>query len=222
MKRTGLFGGTFNPIHRGHLRAAREVREQFTLDRVIFIPSALPPHKTPDNLVDAAHRIRMTQDAISDHPGFSVSDIELKRTGPSYTIDTIRHFERISSPDSRLFFILGIDAFLEIDTWKSYRDLFALIPFIVITRPGIGHGDVSENCGAIESYLRDRVSDGYQFLASESTLVDPVHQPVYVYGVTPMDISSTTIRRHVRRGRSIQSLVTENVEAYIQTQGLYR
>lgn len=222
MNRTGLFGGTFNPIHRGHLAVAREVREQFALDRVIFIPSALPPHKRPDNLADAAHRIRMTHDAVSGHQGFAVSDIELKRTGPSYSIDTILHFKRTSSPDSRLFFILGIDAFLEINTWKSFRDLFALIPFIVITRPGTGHQKALENRAIIGDYLGSRVSDGYQHMASESTFVDPVYQPVHVYGVTPMDISSTIIRRYVREGRSIQSLVAKNVEAYIQTRGLYR
>ena len=222
MSGTGLFGGTFNPVHRGHLKAAREVMGQFSMDHVIFIPSAIPPHKTPDNIADATHRIRMTRDAVSALPGFSVSDIELCWAGPSYTIDTVRHYRRISPPERQLFFILGIDAFLEIDTWKSYRDLFDLIPFIVITRPGTGHPVPLENRATIEGFLREQVSDDYRCDISKSAFVSPIRQPVHVYRVTPMAISSTTIRDYVREGKSIKSLVTGNVDAYIQAKGLYR
>jgi len=204
------------------LGAAREVQTAFELDRLVFIPSALPPHKTPDNIADAADRIEMTRRAISDHPGFSASDVELRRTGPSYTVDTILYFKRISPSDSRLFFILGLDAFLEIDTWQSYRELFGLVPFVVITRPGAGHTDALDNAATTERYLRERVSAGYRFDASESCCRDEENQPVYLYGVTPIDISSTRIRDHIRRGEPIRSLVTEEVEAYIRTQGLYR
>jgi len=196
--------------------------DRFLMDRVVFIPSAVPPHKQPDNLADAAHRIRMTRDATSGSPGFSVSGIELDRIGPSYTIDTVQHYRRVSSPDSQLFFILGIDAFLEIDTWKSYQDLLAMIPFVVITRPGTGCPAPSGNREAIGAFLREHIPDDYRWDASESAFLCSAHRPVYMYRVTPMAISSTTIRQYVRKGWSISSLVTEDVEAYINAKGLYR
>jgi len=192
------------------------------MDRVIFIPSALPPHKQPDNLADAEHRLKMTGDAISDDTGLSVSDIELKRTGPSYTVDTVTHFMQLSPSGSELSFILGLDAFLEIETWKSYRSLFGLIPFIVITRPGTGYPTAAENKKTIETYLRKWVSDSYRCRRNTPVFEDPDLQPVHICSVTPMDISSTAIRRQVRRGESIRSLVGGSVEEYILKKGLYR
>jgi nicotinate-nucleotide adenylyltransferase len=133
--RLGLFGGTFDPIHIGHLRAALEVKQGFGLDRIVFIPAALPPHKKGDQVADAADRLKMVELGVSGYSGFSVSDAELQRSGPSYSIDTINHFKKSSEPDSEILFISGLDAFLEIDTWKSYRDLLRQIAFIVIARP---------------------------------------------------------------------------------------
>ena len=133
--RIGLFGGTFNPIHRGHLWAASEVIKRFNLDQFFLIPAALPPHKTPGAVANADDRLEMIHLAIADLSGLTVSDVELNRPGPSYTIDTVRHFKNTLANDSRIYLIMGLDAFLEIDTWKSYTELLEQIAFIVMARP---------------------------------------------------------------------------------------
>ena len=136
MAKIGIFGGTFNPIHNGHLIVGRDVRRGFSLDIVCLIPAAVPPHKESKDVAKAEYRLAMTRLAVEGDLDFSVSDVELKRSGPSYTIDTIAHFESILPDDSELFFIVGMDAFLDIETWKSYKDLFQEVPFIVMSRPG--------------------------------------------------------------------------------------
>ena len=117
--RIGLFGGTFNPVHLAHLRVAEEVREAFNLSRVIFTPAATPPHKT--TRTGARHRLKMLELAVAGRRGFDVSDIESRRAGPSYSVDTIRQLKRQFDAATRLYFMLGEDAFFEIHTWKSFR-----------------------------------------------------------------------------------------------------
>ena len=124
--RFGLFGGTYNPVHIGHLRAALEVKEGFSLDEVFLIPAALPPHKMPGEVADADDRLHMLSLALEDAPGLTISDVELKRSGPSYTIDTVQHFKRNAPDQFQIYLIMGMDAFLEIDTWKSYDELLLL------------------------------------------------------------------------------------------------
>jgi nicotinate-nucleotide adenylyltransferase len=136
--RIGLFGGTFNPVHLGHLRAAVEVRQGFELDEIFLVPAALPPHKIPGDVAASADRLNMLNLALGADSGLKVSDVELNRSGPSYTIDTVQHFKQTLPAESRLFLIMGLDAFLEIDTWKSYRKLLTQIPLIVINRPRAG------------------------------------------------------------------------------------
>jgi len=221
LKRIGLFGGTFNPIHLGHIQVIQEVKKGFGLDKIFIIPSALPPHKEPDGLVEAADRIEMIRLAFSNHPDFAVSDVELKRPGPSYTIDTVRHFKSILNEDSELFLIMGLDAFLEIDTWKSYKDLFLLSPFIVMSRSFAGQGATVFGRKPFEDYLKCRISEGYKLSASQSSYVHEEKQPVYILDVTPIDISSTKIRKFIKTGRPIKSLVPEIVEAFIKRKGLY-
>jgi nicotinate-nucleotide adenylyltransferase len=218
----GLFGGTFDPIHRGHLQVARDVKKHFSLDKIIFIPSAQPPHKPSKIIADAADRIEMTQLAVSMCPDFVISDIELKRSGPSYTIDTISYFKEFFPKDTRLYFILGFDAFLELDTWKSYKALFDHITFIVMRRPGFGYQSEIENLKIIHTYLKTKISEDYSLSISGLSCIHKDKYPVYLCHVTPVDISSTQIRDLIRKGASIHSLVTENVEQYIKTQGLYR
>ena len=221
MKHIGLFGGTFNPIHLGHIQVIQEVKKGFGLDKIFIIPSALPPHKEPDGLVDAGDRVEMIRLSFSNHPDFAVSDIELKRSGPSYTIDTVRHFKSILLEDTRLFLILGLDAFLEIDTWKSYKDLFLLIPFIVMSRSTEGEdGRVFER-KTFEAYLKSKISEGYNIFASQSSYIHKEKKTVFVFDVTPVDISSTKIRKLIKTGRPIKSLVPEIVEAFIKSKGLY-
>ena len=133
--RIGLFGGTFNPIHYGHLRAAMEVCEGFDLENIYFIPSSLPPHKNIQDVASGADRLEMTRLALGGNPKFILSDVELKRPGLSYSIDTVKHFKRSLKTDVDLFLVMGVDAFLEIDTWKSFNHLFRMIPMIIMTRP---------------------------------------------------------------------------------------
>ena len=172
MKRIGLFGGTFNPIHRGHLQVIQEVMEAFSLDQIKLIPAALPPHKESGGVADAQDRLQMIRLAVANYPALTqtvtVSDVELKRPGPSYTIDTVRYFMQVLSENSRLFFILGLDAFHEIDTWKSYLDLFELVPFIVMARPGVYRHDGDLKWEILEKYLKSKISDAYRFSVSQS------------------------------------------------------
>ncbi|MFH2219755.1 MAG: nicotinate-nucleotide adenylyltransferase [Pseudomonadota bacterium] len=217
----GLFGGTFNPIHLGHIGAALEVKKVFALEKIYLIPSALPPHKEPRGVSDARDRMEMARLAVLNHPDFCVSDVELNRSGPSYTIDTVRHFKSILPDDADLHFILGLDAFLEIDTWKSYRDLFQLISFIVMTRPDRAYRDTAKMRQALAAFIESRMSVGYRFSLTESCYVHNEKQPVYMIDVPPADISSTMIRKHVSEGRSVRAMVPESVADFITNRGLY-
>jgi nicotinate-nucleotide adenylyltransferase len=219
--RIGLFGGTFNPIHLGHLRAALEVKKAFSLDRNYIIPSAIPPHKNNLGLVEAGDRLEMIRQAVSDHPDLVVSDIELKRSGPSYTIDTVNHFKSTFSEDSHLYLIVGLDAFLEIDTWKSYNDLLRIIPFIVMARPDPKWKDASSQRQVLEDFLKRRISKGYNFSSSRFGYFHADKQPIFISKVSLLDISSSAIRGLIKAGGSIQSLVPPKVESYIKSKGLY-
>jgi nicotinate-nucleotide adenylyltransferase len=156
--RVGLFGGTFNPIHFGHLRAALEVKEGFGLDQVFLIPAAVPPHKGRTGVAPAEDRLRMIELAVEGDSGLMVSDVEIKRSGPSFTIDTARYFRQSLAEDTDIFLVMGLDAFLEIDTWKSFRDLLALVPVIVLSRPEAAgcSGDRDEKI--VQGFIRSKLS----------------------------------------------------------------
>ena len=222
MERIGLYGGTFNPIHFGHLRTAWEIKEVFALKKVVFIPAALPPHKQPKHLENAQDRLEMIRLAISSQPDFSISDIELQRSGPSYTIDTIHHFKSADYRDTQLFFIIGSDAFLEINTWKSYKDLLTQIPFIVMVRPDMVTNDINHQLEKINQFLVSKISPRYVFNPRESRYDHPEIRPIYVHQVTPLNISSTKIREIIKTGKSIQFLVPGDVLKYIENKGLYK
>ena len=219
--RIGLFGGTFNPFHFGHLRAALEVKRAFSLDRNYIIPSAIPPHKNNLGLVKARDRLEMIRQAVSEHPDLVVSDIELKRSGPSYTIDTVKHFKSTFSKDTRLYLIVGLDAFLEIDTWKSYADLLRITPFIVIARPDPKWQNASRQRQVIEDFLKRRISRGYNFSNSRRGYFHADKQPIFISKLNLLDISSSAIRKLIKAGKSIQTLVPPGVESYIKSKGLY-
>ncbi|MBW2568037.1 MAG: nicotinate (nicotinamide) nucleotide adenylyltransferase [Deltaproteobacteria bacterium] len=223
--RIGLFGGTFNPIHNGHLKAVCEVQKGFALDKSYIIPSAIPPHKEQDSIVDAKDRIEMIRLAVSNSSDIMksiiISDVELKRSGPSYSIDTVIHFKSIMPKDSQIYFILGLDAFLEIDTWKSYMDLFLLTIFIVITRFPAEQDDIFIMRKSLENYLQNRILLNYKYSDSQSCYVNDKRKPVFFFDVNPLNISSTKIREFINHGMSIKSLVPEKVEEFIKTKGLY-
>ncbi|MEE4261684.1 MAG: nicotinate-nucleotide adenylyltransferase, partial [Desulfobacteraceae bacterium] len=212
--RIGLFGGTFNPVHLGHLRAAVEVRQGFELDEIFLIPAALPPHKVSGEVAASADRLHMLKLALDAVAGLRVSDVELNRSGPSYTIDTVHHFKQTLPAESSLFLIMGLDAFLEIDTWKSYRELLTQIPLIVVKRPRAGDRISNLPWKAMDDYVSTKLSADYSYSASRSAYLAGRQQPIYVFEVTALDISSTRIRRAITRGRSIDYLVPPKVAEY--------
>ena len=216
----GLFGGTFNPIHIGHLRTASEVAEAFNLERVFLIPTSLPPHKEIHGIAPPEKRLEMTRLAVEGNPVFRVSDVELKRSGISYTIDTVKYFKGVFTDQDALFLIMGMDAFLEVDTWKSFKELFQLIPVIIMERPGMDHRGYLIKNDLLE-FIRDKISDAYQFNVNKACYCHNALQTIYHIKVSLLDISGTKIRNLIRKEKSIRFLVPENVEDYIYEQGLY-
>ena len=219
--RIGLFGGTFNPIHRGHLWAASEVMKRFNLDQIFLIPAALPPHKTPGAVANADDRLEMIHLAITDLSGLTVSDVELNRPGPSYTIDTVRHFKNTLADDSRIYLIMGLDAFLEIDTWKSYAELLGQIAFIVMARPDEDCPNADQGWKILENYLKSTLSEDYEFLTARGCYTSEGKQAIHIVDIDAMDISSTKIRQNIKTKKTIENLVPPKVAEFIQSKGLY-
>jgi nicotinate-nucleotide adenylyltransferase len=207
----GVFGGTFDPIHMGHLRVADEVRELFDLERVYFVPVHIPPHKRNMGVSQARERVSMVKRAISSNRFFRCSDMEVKRGGVSYSIDTIRTFEKRFET---VFFLIGIDAFSEIETWYDYAELFHHAHFVVMVRPS--RRPVS-GVGVFPRALRGRLKQ-----IDESTFQYESEKRIYFRRITQLDISSTRIRDAVSRGKSIRYIVPASVERYIEKRGLYR
>ena len=222
LSKIGILGGTFDPIHLGHLRAAVEIQEGFGLDAVYLIPAAVPPHKPRQDIAAPEDRLEMLRQATEDLPELRVSDIELKRQGPSYTIDTICAFREKLPPKVWVYLIMGIDAFLEINTWKSYEDLLHIVPSIVINRPA-AEGRIQPSLeNAIETLMRSGELAGYECSLSTPCYTHCDKQPIFTFNVTPMEISSTRIRELVKKGQRIDYLVPPRVQAYIQAKGLYK
>ncbi len=192
--RIGIIGGSFNPIHYGHLVSASEVCNKFKLDKVIFVPSSINPLKSTSNLAEAHHRLNMIKLAIADDPRFENSDIEIKRGGTSYTIDTIKAFVKEYGKDVNIYFIIGIDAFLEINSWASPDALLRMCKFIVTSRPGY---DIRE--------------------------IKPVFKKhTEIMEITCLRISSSDIQKKIKSGAPIRYLLPEKVENYIQKHKLYK
>ena len=215
MPRLGLFGGTFNPIHFGHLRAAEEVCEALSLSRLWFIPAAQPPHKGARDLTPFEVRLEMTRLAVGDHPVMEVSDIEGRRAGKSYSIETLRLVREEFGPAWELYFILGLDAMLELPTWKDYAQLFQLCHFVVLDRPGYDRRRLGE-------VLQREVLPQFEPLPGSAGFQHPSGYKVLWQQTTLMDISATGIRGLVRQGRSIRYLLPEPVRGYIINHNLYR
>ena len=221
MKGIGLFGGTFNPLHNGHLKVAEDVKAKFNLEKIYFIPSAVPPHKGTEHLADASDRFQMIKAAIPSGKGFEASDVEIQRPGPSYTIDTVKYFENRLPASMPCYLIVGMDAFLEIDTWKSFKTLFDMLPVIVMTRPAKSTQMIPAPVAELEKYIHAHVDSGYMYLKQKSCFVHPKKQLIYLCHVTPVDISSTRIRNYVRQNMSIKQMIPDTVEKYIHKKGLY-
>lgn len=202
--RLGVLGGTFDPVHIGHLVMAEEARNLFSLDHIAFIPSARPPHKTQVECSPPMDRLRMVELAIEGNQWMSVSDMEIEREGLSYTVDTLHQLHRIHGPETQLFFITGADSVMEMLTWKEPGELLSESRVIAATRPG---------------YSLDSISEALP--VNDSRGVRPAEN-VFTMEIPALDISSTDIRRRVADGRSFRYLVPEPVWEYIVDKGIYR
>ncbi|MBS4021982.1 MAG: nicotinate-nucleotide adenylyltransferase [Dethiobacter sp.] len=200
--RLGLMGGTFDPIHLGHLVTAEEVRIQYGLDHVIFVPSGQPPHKENRTVSEAEHRYLMTMVATITNPYFTVSRVEIDQPSgaPTYTIDTVRYFHEYFGKKVQLFFITGADAILEILTWKDYSELLSICTFIAATRPGYSLNKLKDTLGS----------------ACPETM-----ENIDILEIPAVAISSTLIRRRVAEGKTIKYLTPESVTEYIFKNRLY-
>ena len=195
--RLGLFGGTFDPIHVGHLIAAEQCRECCALDRVWFVVAGEPPHKRGERTA-VAHRLEMTRIAVAGHPAFAVSELEAIRPGPHYSVETLEavHVER---PEDELFFLIGADSLNDLPGSREPRRIARLATIVVVNRPGIGAADAA--------HLPSFGADARELMSVT---------------IPPIGIASTDLRRRVREGKSIRYMVPRGVEAYIEAQRLYR
>jgi nicotinate-nucleotide adenylyltransferase len=212
----GLFGGTFNPIHLGHVKAAEIVAERFLLDKLFFIPSYIPPHKESDQIASPGHRLRMVELALEPFPRFFPSSIEVDAGGMSYSIVTLKKM-KIQYPEARILFLLGVDAFLEIETWMDYESVLEQCSFIIMSRPQFRLGDAHR---VLNSTYSQRIID----LSSTDTAfsIDLSANLIYLIPIQALDISSTEVRERVNSNQSIKDLVPESVENYIKENGLYQ
>jgi nicotinate-nucleotide adenylyltransferase len=211
--RLGILGGTFDPIHLGHLRLAEEVGEELRLERVYLVPAASPPHKEIRPITPFQQRVAMARLAARESPLLEVQDLEGQREGFSYSIETLRQFHGLFGPELELFFILGMDAFLEVETWKEYQNLFRYAHFVVIQRPGFPSGK-------LESFLAS-LGLGFERTGKSNVFMGVSGNKVLYMEVTLMAISSTEIREKVAAGKSIRFLVPEGVRSYIVKNRLY-
>ncbi|TAL26861.1 MAG: nicotinate-nucleotide adenylyltransferase [Nitrospirae bacterium] len=214
----GIFGGTFNPIHYGHLRAAEEVREKLKLDKIIFVPSGNPPMKDRE-LADARHRYKMVRLAAFKNRSFTVSDIEYKKKNKSYSVNTLKELHRLYK-GARLYFILGIDAFIDIPNWWQPDKLVSLTDFVVISRPSFRFEELSSS-----PYLE---ADGNILKRLDSGKIESYKtglkggRDIIMMRLTALSISATLIRKLLHQDKSIKYLLPEEVESYIISTKLYK
>lgn len=196
-----MLGGTFDPIHYGHLVAADAACEALDLDVMLFVPCGQPPHRDPAATTPAEHRYLMTVLATTGNPRFRVSRIELERPGPSYTVDTLRALRQQLGADTEINFVVGVDAFLGMDGWRSPEQVMELARIVVVSRPGYNGRAVRERLASLPEHLRRRV----------------LHLEI-----ASLDISASELRRRLGEGRSVRYLIPPAVLAYIEQHGLYR
>lgn len=219
MARLGLYGGSFNPIHLGHLRTAVEVRESAALDAVWLIPNHQPPHKDLADMAPAGDRLAMLESAIAEVDRLRAEPIELERSGPSYSIDTLRLL-RARHPSDEFVWILGFDAFSELHTWHEYETLASEVDFLVTTRPP---REVSSGANsALFEELPIAVTQGFCYQEDVGCYIHDSGRRLEFLPVTQLDISASALRADVARGASIRFLVPDPVHAYIVENRLYR
>jgi len=200
----GVFGGTFNPVHLGHLRAAEEVREALALERVLFVPAKIPPHKPGKGIAPPEVRLDLVRRAAHGNPWFEVSDRELRRSGPSYSVDTLTGLRREAGPGARLWFLVGADAYREIHTWHRYPELFRLADVAVMHRPP-DPGPRSPPAGLEADF--EPAPAGFRHRSGRE---------VRFVSITLLDISSTAVRQALAGGRSVRYLVPDTVREELE------
>ena len=213
-ERWGVLGGTFDPVHLGHLRVAESVREAMGLDRVLFVPACVPPHKARPTVTSVEDRYLMVQAAVRNEPTFEVSRLEIERQGTSYTADTLAELAK-EDPRREIFFITGIDAFRDIRSWERWEELLRSYSFIVHGRPGYGLAGAFE---VVPDSLRS------QLVELRNGISAPAGRgpSIYLVNALTLNISATEIRAIVRSGRSIRYLVPPEVESFIAEHRLYK
>jgi len=213
--RWGLLGGTFDPIHFGHLRGAEEMLELFNLNRIIFVPSSRPPHKLEREITSFYHREQMIKLAIEGNVNFSFSEVENQRDGKSYSVETVEHILKKYIEKLELYFIVGQDAFQAITTWKEWEKLILMCNFAVMARPGydnMGLDKILPNDFAAQFHYDDEI-DGFK---------GPTGHVIYYRTVSFLDISSSRMRQWVKSGKSIRYLTPDSVRQYILKNSLYK
>jgi nicotinate-nucleotide adenylyltransferase len=217
MTHVGVFGGTFNPIHVGHLRAAEEVCEALALERMIFVPSAQPPHKTGselDPIAPAPQRLAWVRAAVADNPRFEVDPLEVDRAGPSFTVDTLRAIGERTAPEPPVFAI-GQDAFVEVGTWREPRTVFGLAHFAVFTRPPVARGSLAD---WLPKAVRDEITISSDGLSGQHRSAGTWLRLLEIPG---LEVSASTIRARLRKGQSVRYLLPEGVRDAIEQSGAY-
>ena len=218
--RLGLLGGSFNPVHNGHLAIARQTREALGLDQVLFIPTSQPPHKPNGSLAPAQDRYDMVHLAIGSDPAFAISDVEIRRPGKSYTIDTIRLLQQEYGAQTQLFFLIGLDAFLDFPSWRDPQTLLKLCSFVVLSRPGLSFRSLSTVA------LLPPIP--YPSLADlDAGRISRIEAPIGTHGLIclklpPCPVSASDIRTRIRQGLSAANLLPPLVESYILHHHLYQ
>lgn len=214
--RVAIFGGTFDPVHAGHLQAAKAAVRELRLDKVLFVPTGRPPHKVADGLTEFHHRYAMVALACADHPRFVPSALEApdSRRGPDYSIDTARRVRRLLGPRHQLYFLIGADAFFDLPHWKQFRRLLGLVNFIVVSRPGFDSREIHRVVppGLIRQRRTAAASRRVRLRSTTLEILRGVEVPV----------ASRDIRVAVRQGRSVAGFVPPQVEQYILKTGIYR
>jgi len=216
--RIGLLGGTFNPIHNGHLYIAEAVEKKLHLNRILFIPSGNPPHKK-EAVPPAAHRLEMTRLALLNHPNFELCEIEVKRPGKSYSVETVSELKRLY-PQDRLFFIIGTDAFLDLPTWREPERLLSLCDFVVVTRPGHPLSELP-NLGLLQKINPGRLLELDRQEEGIVTISVTSERSIHFISIPPSPISASDIRNRFAAGRETKNLLPEPVASYIIKNNLY-
>jgi nicotinate-nucleotide adenylyltransferase len=213
--RIGILGGTFDPVHVGHVETALAAQRALDLDRVLLMPSGTPPHRQQPPLASRFHRFAMVALAVNGVAHLAVSDLEIGEAGPSYTFDTLTRLHASGLTGSQIFFITGADAFAEIETWNRYPDVLDMAHFVVVSRPGHPAPAIADAVPSLAPRLRAGARDGSAAVASARQL------DIYVVDAPTPDISSTDVRQRLTTGVPIDGLVPETVRIYIAQHGLY-